>query len=107
MVQKRTFWLKSPKLDPKKANMEDDIPTKTLIRTNDIVGKYLSTIYNNSKDSGTFPGPLKIADVTPIPKTKEKTLFNQYRPVSLIPRNMSDQIFAYVQNFLSPYPFWV
>ena len=100
------------KLDPKKANMQDDIPTKTLIRTNDIVGKYLSTIYNNSKDSGTFPGPLKIADVTPIPKTKEKTSFKQYRPVSLIPiisklyeRNMSDQIFAYVQNFMSPYLF--
>ena len=53
--------------------MEDDIP-----RTNDIAGKYLSTIYNNSKDSGTFPDPLKIADVTPIPKTKEKTSFKQY-----------------------------
>ena len=47
------------KLDPKKANMEDDIPVKTLIGTQDIVGKYLSAIYNKSKNSSTFPIPPK------------------------------------------------
>ena len=98
------------KLDPKKASMADDIPAKTLISSHDIVGKYLSTIYNNSKNSAKYPVPLKVADVTPIPKTKEKTSFKQYRPVSLIPiisklyeRNMFDQISAYIEKNLSPY----
>ena len=100
------------KLDPKKASMEDDIPVKPLVGSYDIVGKYLSAIYNNSKNSSTYPTSLKVADVTPIPKTKEKTSFKQYRPVSLIPiisklyeRNMFDQTSVYIDNFLSPYLF--
>ena len=100
------------KLDPKKASMEDDIPAKVLIGSNDIVGKYLSGIFNNSKNSNSYPISLKVADVTPIPKTKEKFLFKHYRGVSLIPiisklfeRNMFDQSSAYIDKFLSPYLF--
>ena len=100
------------KLDPKKASMKDDIPAKPLIANNDIVGKYLSVIYNNSKNAEKYPSSLKVADVTPIPKTKEKTLLNQYRPISLIPiisklfeRNMFDQTSVYIDKFLSPYLF--
>ena len=70
------------KLDKKQASMESDIPLKVLIGSNDVVGHYLSAIYNNSKNSETYPDFLKVADVTPIPKTKDKILFKQYRPVS-------------------------
>ena len=73
------------KLDPKKASMVDDIPAKMLICSCDIVGKYLSAIYNNSKRLEKYPASLKIADVTPIPKTKEKPPFKQYRPVKFNP----------------------
>ena len=99
-------------LDKKKANMENGIPVRVLIRSNDIAGHYLSAIYNNSKNSETFPAFLKVADVTPIPKTKDKNLFKQYKPTSLIPiisklfeRNMFDQLSAYINKSLSPYLF--
>ena len=85
---------------------------KVLIGSDDIVGHYLSAIYNNSKNSETYLAFLKVADVTPIPKTKDNILFKQYRPVSLIPiisklfdSNMFDQLSAYINKFLSPYLF--
>ena len=100
------------KLDPKKASMEDDIPAKVLIGSNDIVGRYISGMFNNSKNSNSYPISLKVSDVTPIPKTKEKNLFKHYRGISLIPiisklfeRNMFDQSSAYIDKFLSPYLF--
>ena len=68
-------------LDKKQASMENDIPVRVLIGGNDIVGHYLSAIYNNSKNSETYPPFLKVADVRPINKTKNKILFKQYRPV--------------------------
>ena len=99
-------------LDPKKASMDNDIPTKILIGSNDIVSSHLSVIYNNSKNSQNYPPSLKVADVTPIHKGKERILKKNYRPVSLIPvlsklyeKNMYDPIFSYTENFLSPYLF--
>ena len=38
-------------LDPKKACMENDIPAKIFIGTNDIVSDYLSKMFNDSKNS--------------------------------------------------------
>ena len=87
------------KLDPKKASVENDIPTKALKLSCDIVNANLSTIFNNSKNKERFPVPLKLADVTPIHKAKARTNLKNYRPVSVIPtvaklfeRNMYDQI---------------
>ena len=99
-------------LKTKKANMENDLPTKIVKGSTDIVGPYLSNIFNNSKNTQTYPLSLKVADVTPIPKTREKILLKQYRPVSLIPivsklfeRNMFNQISSYIDKYLSPYLF--
>ena len=93
-------------------SMENDIAVRVLIGSNDMAGHYLSAIYNNSKNSETYPAFLKVADVTPIPKTKDKNLFKQYKPTSLIPiisklfeRNMFDQLSAYINKSLSPYLF--
>ena len=47
-------------LDTKKAGMENDIPTKILINTNDIVSSLLSTIYNNSKNATKISNQFKI-----------------------------------------------
>ena len=67
-------YLKIKSLDPKKACMENDIPAKILIGTNDIVSDHLSKMFNASKNAEKFPTHLKTADVTPIHKEKEKTL---------------------------------
>ena len=60
-------------LDPKKACVENDIPAKLLIGTNDTVSSYISKMYNESKNNDKFPDSLKTADVTPIYKEKERT----------------------------------
>ena len=54
------------KLDPRKASIENDIPTKILIGSGDIACAYLSNIYNTSKEENKYPQSLKQADVTPI-----------------------------------------
>ena len=90
------------KLDTKKPSMEDDMPAQVLV----------VSIFNNSKNSNSYPHSLKISDVIPIPKTKEKLLMKQYRPVNPIPiisklfeRNMFDQISVYIDKYLSSYLF--
>ena len=99
-------------LNIKKASMENDIPAKILIGTNDIVSGYLSNLYNNSKNSQNYPCSIKKADVTPIHKDKERTVRKSYRPISLTPiisklfeRNMYEPIFSYIEKYLSPYLF--
>ena len=87
--------------------MEKDIPAKILVGTNDQVSSHLASIYNNSKNSQNYPISLNVADVIPI--HKEEIIFKKnYRPISLIPilsklyeRNMYDQIFLYIETFLS------
>ena len=101
------------KLNPKKASVVNDIPTKILIASRDIVCSHLSKIYNNSKNDYTYPKNLKLADVIPVHKKEETTLLKNYRPtISLVPivsklyeRNMCNQIISYIDNFLSPYLF--
>ena len=65
--------------------MKDDIPTKVILGTGDIVSSSLTTIFNNAKNAGMYPGPLKTADVTPVPKGREKKDKKKYRPISLTP----------------------
>ena len=99
-------------LDPKKASVENDIPAKILIGTNDIISNHLSRMFNDNKSSQTYPNPFKKADVTPIHKEKATTAKKNYRPVSLnmilskvYEKSMYGQIFSYVEKFLSPYMF--
>ena len=67
-------------------------------------------MYNEAKSKADFPSSLKLADITPAHKKDERTIKNNYRPVSILPsiskifeRNMYDQIYAYIDNHLSPY----
>ena len=91
------------KLDPRKASIENDIPTKIiLIGSGDLVCGYLSNISKS----------LKQADLTPIHKKEDRILLKNYRPVSLIPivsklfeRDLSNQILIYIDKFISPYLF--
>ena len=100
-------------LNPKKASIKNDIPAKILIESNDIVSDYLAEIYNTSKNKNYFSTTLKLGTITPIQKKAIKTMLKKdYRPISLIPivsklyeRNMYDQVYLYIDQFLSPYLF--
>ena len=78
-------------LDPSKGRMKDDFPTEILLGTSDIICKPLNMICNDVKKSEKFPSPLKTADITPLPKDREKGNKKKYRPVSLTP--MMSKIF--------------
>ena len=100
------------KLNPKKGSVKADIPVKALIMASDIVSDYLCDIYNDSVQSNDFPHTLKLADVIPTHKKGDKTLMENYRPISLLPvvskifeKNMYNQIIIYIDKFLSPYLF--
>ena len=106
------MFKKISSLDANKACMKDDFPIKILQGTNDIICKPLTSIYNNAKNQEKFPSCLKTADVTPLPKDKEKDNKKIYRPVSLTPilskvfeKDMYEQMSDYVEKFLSPYLF--
>ena len=99
-------------LNSKKGTVENDIPAKILIDTNEIVSKYLSTIFNNSKNEELFPKSLKNANIIPIHKKAERSKKENYRPISLLPtvsklyeREMYSQIIVYINKYLSPYLF--
>ena len=47
--------------------------------------KPLTTIINQSLQTGIFPSSLKIAKVLPFYKKGDNQLFNNYRPISLLP----------------------
>ena len=99
-------------LDPNKATVDNDIPSKILIVTNEISSVYLSKIYNYSQADQRFLDSLKSTDVIPIHKKDEKTNKENYRQVSLLPtisklfeRDMYNQIIIYIEKHLSPYLF--
>ena len=92
-------------LDIIKAMVQNDIPTKILIKTNAIVSSHLTNFFNKSKNKQHYPTMLKVADVTPLHKKYEKTLTKNDRRVSLIhifsklyERNMYNQIIDYIQT---------
>ena len=53
--------------------------------TKDIVADHIKRIYDDSIMDMIFPTSLKLADVMPIHKKDERTVKENYRPVSLLP----------------------
>ena len=45
---------------------------------------YLTSIFSSMTDSGVFPSCLKVATITPLWKSGEKTDPNNYRPISIL-----------------------
>ena len=99
-------------LVPKNAAVENDIPAKILMETNEISSIFLTKMYNDSIDDQIFPGILKNADVIPIHKKVERTIKENYCPVSLLPlisklfgRDMCNLILSFIEKHLSLYIF--
>lgn len=73
------------KLKPKTSKGIDEISPKLLKSNNVLIAEPLSFIANLSLQSGLFPTDMKIARVIPINKSKDKTSFQNYRSISLLP----------------------
>ena len=97
-------------LNPKKATTHNNIPPRILKETSDICSPILNDIWCDSVLSSNFPSNLKLADLTAIFKAIDATCEKNYRPISVLPvisklfeRIMQNQIFPYVEDFLSPF----
>ena len=67
-----------------KATGHDRISAKLLKDSADVIAKSLTTIFNKSILSGSFPDDMKIAIVSPIYKSDCKSKPTNYRPVSVL-----------------------
>ena len=72
------------KFDENKSAGYDDINIRIVKSAIFAIVNPLCNIFNFSLEKGIFPSALKIAKVIPVYKTGNKTLVNNYRPVSIL-----------------------
>ena len=63
----------------------DGISSRLLKASKTVVCKPLTLIINQTLTSGIFPDTLKIAKIIPLSKKGDKTLLENYRPISILP----------------------
>ena len=95
-----------------KASQYSDIPTKIIKENSDIFSNFICESINNSIKSSIFPSCLKHVDVTPLHKNCNKSLKENYRPVSILPilskvfeRSMFKQMSNFFDNIFSKYQY--
>ena len=76
----------------------------------DFISEPLSHVCNMSLQEGIFPGELKIANVIPLYKCDDPKLFNNYRPVSVLPS--VSKVFERIMynrfvSYLNEYKIWI
>ena len=73
------------KIKNKISSGHDDISSKLMKITINIIIEPLTHIINQSLKTGIVPSEMKIAKVIPIHKSSDKSVLKNYRPVSLLP----------------------
>ena len=94
------------KLKMKSSQGFDNLSTKLLKSTIDEILIPLTHIINLSMQSGTVPEKMKITKIIPIYKSGEKGIFNNYRPISLLPalskimeKNVANKLINYFNRY--------
>ena len=81
----------------------DEISNVLLKKLNLTTCTPLEIIFNKSLEEGSFPKDMKLADVVPLFKNKERYLVNNYRPISLlvtISKILEKVVYTRTYNFL-------
>ena len=73
------------KIKPKSSSGHDKISSILLKRISNHISPTLALIINQSLLTGIFPDKLKIAQVMPLYKKDNPHIFDNYRPISLLP----------------------
>ena len=96
------------RLNPKKATTFKNIPAMLFKSSSNIYSESMQLIFNDCIQNCVFPDLLKLADVTCLHKSEEKTRKKNYRPVSVLPtvyrvfeRLVDKQITNYIEPYLS------
>ena len=107
LQKKKIFQRKSKDWIRIKLPRINGIPAKILVEK-DIISPFV--IYNDSKISLNYILALKLADITPTRNKGEASNNEKYRTVSILPsvskifeRNMFEQIWNYIEKYLSPF----
>lgn len=69
----------------------DNVSAKVLLNCNNIITPFLVDIFNSMVVRGTYPDILKIHKVVPIPKGKNVTDVNMFRPIAIL--SIIDNVF--------------
>ena len=80
-----------------------DIPTWILRGSNDTISPYIKPCVDNMMDTCVFPSSLIFSGIRPIHKTGDVTDKNNYRPISLLPAILFDQISAHFSKIFSQF----
>ena len=73
------------KLPSKASSCVDGISQSMLKHIKNEISRPVILILNQCLTNGIFPAKLKIAKVVPIHKSDDDTMFNNYRPISILP----------------------
>ena len=97
-------------LKQNKASHYSDIPTKIIEEYSDIFSNFICKSISNSIKSSDFPSCLKHDDVTSLHKKCNKSLKENYGPVSIFPilskvfdKSMFEQMSSFFDNIFSKY----
>ena len=71
-------------LPNKKSSGYDNIDNILLKKIESEISPMLVKIFNQSLSYGVFPESMKLAEVVPLFKSNDKTLTENYRPISLL-----------------------
>jgi hypothetical protein len=113
-VNEFTVYRLITKLPTSKATGVDKISTKVLQVAAPAVAQPLTKIFNKSIVLGQFPSEWKAARVIPVFKKGQRTMLDNYRPISILPvvsklieRILYNQISEYLEkeSILSEYQF--
>ena len=113
-VNVATVYRVITKLNISKATGIDEISAKVLKAAAPAIAELLTRIFNMSIVSDKFPAEWKVARVTPIFKKGQRSMLDNYRPISILPvvsklmeRILYDQMFDYLkkQNILLKHQF--
>ena len=93
------------KLKNKSSCGYDNISNKHIKYAKSVLIKPLTLLINQCLHTGVYPSQLKMSRVKPLFKSGDKSLFSNYRPISLLPslskifeRVIFDQLLAYFTN---------
>ena len=83
-TNKREVKLLILNLPNKKSSRFDNINNILLKLIKSTISDNLACLFNQSMAEGIFPDQMKLAEVVPLFKSKERFLLNNYRPISLL-----------------------